>query len=127
MKLHYGGELEFGDFIAISCGNHIDFGFYAGTGRGTLQYYPFTAPINAHDHYQRWLAQPEEERAKNWYTKRYKKGFTSKCIWKAYINTVHKTRVIKLVNPETIFTNQEDLENYNESREVLIKIGMIKN
>ena len=127
MKLHYGGELEFGDFIAVSCGNCMDFGFYAGTGRGTLQYYPFRGPINAYEKYQEWLALPEEQRGRYWYAKQYKKGFSSKCLYKSYINAVHRSRVIKLINPETIFTDAEDYNNYVRSKEVLIKIGMIKN
>ena len=37
--LKHGGQLEIGDFIAVSNGNHLDFGWYCGDGINTLQYY----------------------------------------------------------------------------------------
>ena len=46
--------------------------------------------------------------------------------WKSYINVVHTTRVIKILHPEDIFTNKEDREQYEKSKEVLIKLNFIK-
>jgi hypothetical protein len=56
----------------------------------------------------------------------YSKGFTLKCLYKSYINAVHDTRVVKITNPEDIFTTQEDKEDYEKSKEILIKLKFIK-
>jgi len=125
--LKYGGDLYPGDFVAISNGNHITFGWYAGDGRGgTLQYYYWGSPGNVYDTYQEWLLQSDEEKKKNWRTKMYEKGFTTKCLWKSYINAVHQSRVIKLTNVEDIFTEQEDREIYEKSKEVLLTLNFIQ-
>ena len=126
-ELKYGGQIVPGDFIAISDGNHLNFGWYAGNGRGTLQYYPMRGAMRCYEDYKSWLAMSDEEKAKNkWYSKRFEKGFTVKCLWKSYINSVHRTRVMKLTNIEDIFTEQEDIIEYQESREVMIKLNLVK-
>lgn len=125
--IRYGGDLIPGDFIAVSDGNHINFGWYAGDGRGTLQYYSMRGPIMCYRDYESWLKYTDEEKAKNkWMTSRFDKGFTRKCIWKSYINSVHRTRVMKLTNVEDIFTNPEDIKEYQESREIMIKLNLVK-
>lgn len=128
MELKYGGTLEFGDLVAISDGNYMSFGFYAGRGiGGTFQYYGIWSPTHAYNQYEDWLKMPEEQREKHWNSRRYKKGFTSKCITKSYINAVRDSRIIKLTDPEGVFTDPGILEQYNQAKEILIKIGMIKN
>lgn len=125
--IRYGGDLIPGDFIAVSDGNHINFGWYAGDGRGTLQYYSMRGPMLYYRDYESWLAMTDAEKAKNrWMSKRFEKGFTVKCMWKSYINTVHKTRVMKLTNVEDIFTDPEDIKEYQQSREVMIKLNLVK-
>ena len=125
--LKYGGVLHPGDFIAISNGNHISFGWYVGDGRGTLQFYYLGGPARAYKDYKDWLTYSDEEKAKHkWMSRRFEKGFTSKCIWKSYINTVHATRVMKITNPEEIFTNQEDRDTYEKSKEALITLNFIQ-
>lgn len=130
MEIQYGGKLEFGDFLAISDGNRLCFGWYAGTGQnGTLQYYYFSQPGGSYNHYKEWLALSDAEKAQplhNRNNKMYAKGFTSKCLWKSYITAVHDTRVAKLDNPEAMFTDPRDLQDYKESVEALKAIGMIK-
>jgi hypothetical protein len=125
-NIKYGGQIVPGDFIAVAFNNHIDFGWYAGNGRGTLQYYHFRVPMNAHDRWDEWNNQPDEEKSKSWRSKQYKNGFTSKCLWKSYINSVHETRVIRITNIEDIFTEPEDRDSYEKSKEVLIKLNLIK-
>lgn len=128
MEIKYGGTLEFGDLIAISDGNCMSFGFYAGRGKsGTVQYYSLWSPTVAYSRYEEWLKISEEEKGRHWGTKFYKKGFSSKCLYKNYINAVYDTRIIKLTDPEGVFTDPEIKEQYNQAKEVLIKIGMIKN
>lgn len=124
-NIKYGGQLVPGDFIAVSDGNHLNFGWYAGDGINTLQYYYFRSPGQARDRYEEWLNEAEEERS-NWATKMYQKGFTRKCLWKSYINAVHSTRVMKLTNIEDIFTEPEDRKEYEKSREVMIKLNLVK-
>jgi len=126
MKIRFGGDLNFGDFIAVSNGNHISFGWYAGRGRGTLQYFWFGSPANAYNDYEDWTELSDELKARSWKTKKYSKGFSSKTMYKSYINAVHETRVMKVTNAEEIFTDPKDLERYTESVKVLKLIGMIK-
>ena len=125
--LKYGGVLHPGDFIAISYQNHIQFGWYVQDGKGTLQFYYLHGPGSAYDNYKQWLTYSDAEKANNkWMTKRFEKGFTTKCLWKAYINSVHDTRVMKINNPEEIFTDQEEREKYERSKEALITLNFIR-
>lgn len=122
--LKYGGDLQIGDFIGVSVNNTMDFGWYCGDGSsGTLQYYSIWAPKYRYDDYEEFLTL--DDVAKKRYTI-YKNGFTKKCLYKSYINAVHDTRVMKLSHPENIFTNKEDREVYEKSKEVLIKLNFIK-
>lgn len=126
-QLKYGGQIVPGDFIVISYGNYLDFGWYVGNGRGTLQYHTLRGPSVCYDQYKTWLRYSDEEKSKNkWMTKRYEKGFTLKCIWKSYINSVHSTRVMKVTNPEDIFTEPEDRKMYEDSKQALITLKFIK-
>jgi len=43
-------------------------------------------------------------------------------IYGSGLNSTHGSRVVKLTDPESIFTEQEDLENYRKSKEALIYI-----
>lgn len=126
-EIKYGGTIVPGDLIAISNGNHIEIGWYAGNGRGTLQYYTMYAITRCYKDYTDWLKYTDEEKAKHrWMSSRFQKGFTTKCFWKSYVNSVHKTRIIKITHPEEIFTDKEDIQNYRESREILVNLNIIK-
>jgi len=126
-QLKYGGTIVPGDFIAVSDGNHINFGWYAGNGRNTLQYYHVRTAMGCHQDYESWSKMTDVEKAKNkWQSKRFEKGFTTKCLWKSFINSVHATRVMKITNIEDIFTEKEDREDYEISREVMIKLNLVK-
>lgn len=122
--IQYGGQLVPGDFIAVSNGNHMDFGWYCGDGSGTLQYYSIYTPKYAYERYENWLNDPEKDRYHR--SNNYEKGFNVKHLWKAYINAVHKTRIVKLPSPEEIFTEREDRETYEKSKEILITLNFIK-
>jgi hypothetical protein len=124
--IKYGGQLVPGDFVAIAFGNHIDFGWYCGDGSGTLQYYSFRYPKNSLERYEMWCKMSDEDKQKCWTNKQHQKGFTMKCLWKSYINSVHTTRVVKITNIEDIFTDREDREDYEKSREALITLNFIK-
>ena len=127
-NIKYGGQIVPGDFVAISFQNCIDFGWYVGNGiNSTLQYYSFRGPGDAHDRYEDWLKMNEKDQNSYWMAKRYRNGgFTRKCLWKSYINAVHSTRVIKITNIEDIFTQPEDREKYEKSRQALITLNLIK-
>lgn len=123
MEIKYGGKLQIGDFIVISNGNHVDFGWYCGNGRGTLQYYHYGVPGHRYEDYNEFIKNPD----KLFYSKKvFEKGFTISCLWKSYIRSIHSTRVVKLTHPEQIFTELEDIERYEKSKEVLIKLNFIK-
>jgi hypothetical protein len=47
-------------------------------------------------------------------------------MYKSYINAVHATRVMKVTNPEDIFIEQQDREDYEKSKEALITLNFIK-
>lgn len=125
-KLQHGGDLHPGDFIAIAEQNHMSFGWYFGDGRGTLQYFYYTQPRGVEEYYEEWTKLSDEAKKRDWRTTRFKNGFTVKSIYKSYVNAVHKTRVIKLNNPEEIFTDPEDREYYEKSKEALIKLNFLK-
>lgn len=126
-NIKYGGQIVPGDFVVVSYQNHLDFGWYAGNGRGTLQYYTMRGPAIAKLEYEKWSNMSDKEKSENkWMTSRFIKGFTAKCFWKSYINSVHPTRIMKVPNPEQIFTEQEDRELYERSKEVLITLNIIK-
>lgn len=125
-QLKHGGDLHPGDFIAIADQNHMSFGWYFGDGIGTLQYFYYVSPANSYENYEEWTKLNDDLKAKHWRAKSYKNGFTAKCIWKSYINVVHDRRVIKINNPEEIFTDPKDRETYEKSKEVLIKLNFIK-
>lgn len=125
-KLKFGGDLHPGDFIAIAENNRMSFGWYFGDGRGTLQYFYYMSPANTYEYYEDWEKLSDVDKPKSWNHKKFSRGFTLKCIWKSYVNAVHDSRIVKINNPEEIFTTQEDRENYEKSKEVLIKLNFIK-
>lgn len=125
--LKYGGQIVPGDFIVISYNNYLDFGWYAGNGSGTLQYYGMRGPGHAYRDYEDWLKMTDKEKSENtWQAKRFEKGFTRKCLWKSYISSPHPTRIMKITNIEDIFTEREDREEYERSKEAMIKVNLIK-
>lgn len=127
-KLKYGGDLHPGDFIAIAEQNGMSFGWYFGDGRGgTLQYYYLYSPSGSYESYEDWEKIKDPEiKSRHWRAKIYSKGFTLKCIRKGYINAVHDTRVMKINNPEEIFTDPKEIETYRKSKEVLLKLKFVK-
>ena len=123
--LKYGGDIQIGDFIGIADGNHLSFGWFCGTGKsGTLQYYWYGTPEQKYKQYLEW--ENPKNKKMQWLNKLYQKGFTTKCLWKSYINAVHSTRVLKINSPEDIFTTKEDREQYEKSKEILIKLKFVK-
>jgi len=126
MKLRYGGDLQIGDFIMVAGNGYTSFGWYCGQGRGTVQYYQFTVPGYKLEAFEKW--QNEQPRdTQSWYGQRFEKfGFTSKIFYKEYVYghgiSVNGSRVVKMTDPESIFTNQEDIDAYRKSKEALIRI-----
>ena len=126
-QIKYGGVLHPGDFIAISDGNHLNFGWYLGDGKNTLQYFTLHGPGSVYDQYKEFKTWDDAEKAKNtWTTKRFEKGFTIKCLWKSFVQAVHTTRIMKITNVEDIFTDSEDRQMYERSREALITLNFIQ-
>lgn len=117
--------LEIGDFIVIAWGNQLDFGWYCGQGvyKSTLQYYNIYSPGEALKNFEKYEA---GEEIPSWTVAEFKKkGFTSKCFYKNYINSFHANRIMKPADPDRLFTNPEDIQKYNKSKEALIKIKFL--
>jgi hypothetical protein len=105
MKLRLGGNLEVGDPIVVSYGSGIDFGIFAGYGRGTIQYYTPSGVI-----YHANLARGRNEKPK---------------FRKAYIHGERiKYRVAK-VNKHILY-NEEDAKDYKEAIEILKQENVIQ-
>jgi hypothetical protein len=125
-EIRYGGVLKPGDFIAIANSNYLNLGWYCGKGRNTLQYYHFRGPGMYMAQWEEWSKMTDEAKSKSWNHKKYAKGFTIKCLWKSYINAVHSTRIVKVTNIEDVFTEPEDLLEYEKSKEALLTLNFIK-
>jgi hypothetical protein len=126
MKIRYGGDLEIGDFIMVASNNYTSFGWYCGKGRNTIQYYVYGVPGSRWEDFKSWKAGTITSQ-NHWLGKRFEKhGFSSKLFYKEYIygSGLDSTasRIVKITDPESIFTNQEDLEMYRKSKEALIYI-----
>lgn len=118
--------LEVGDFIIISSGNHLDYGWYCGQGNfgSTLQYYSIWSPANALENFEKWEA---GEEMPEWTVQKFKrhKGFNSKCFHKSFLNSYYESRIMKPANPDELFTSPDKLERYKKSKEALIKIKFL--
>jgi hypothetical protein len=127
MKLRYGGDLQIGDFIIVANSNYTSFGWFCGRGQGgTVQYYYFRVPAERYKTFQEWEA-GKLPNLNKWYREKFEKhGFSSKLFYKEYIYggsmDLNGSRVVKIADPESIFTHPEDLEDYRKSKEALISI-----
>lgn len=99
-------SLKPGDTIIVAQSNILFLAFFAGFGRGTIQFYMPTSVIHG------------EEKA-------IKKGvqFNMKFCYKGYIND-DSWRVAKVENP--IFGDQEDLDRYVKAINILKEVNFIK-
>lgn len=110
----------------VAGSGYTSFGWYCGQGRGTVQYYHFCVPGDKFEAFEKWQnGQPRD--TQSWSGQRFEKfGFTSKLFYKEYIYGhgigVNGSRVVKITDPESIFTEQEDLDRYRKSKEALIYI-----
>ena len=118
----YGGDLQIGDFIAICYQYGFGFGWYCGEGKtGTLQFFEYQWVERSFVHYNDAKAIPE-------YHNHYKANteeFNKSWIGKTYILN-WRWRVMKIENPESIFTDLKNLEIYKKSREILQQINFIQ-
>ena len=118
-----GGSLRPGDFIAVAYSNSFTLGFFAGYGRGTVQYYHLFTPDSIYKDYLNFKQDPSK--FSPYMNRKFADGFSKKCIWKMYVNSPHGNRIIKLDRPEDVL-DQENLEMYNNSREALIEAKIIE-
>jgi hypothetical protein len=103
-----GGDIHKGDLIAVSNGNDFSIGIYFGRGLGgTVQYYGIGTAA--------YCKKRHDERVKLGADKG--EPFKLNHLWKSFINTPRDTRILKL-NRDNI-TNQIDIENILESKEIL--------
>jgi len=118
--VNYGGDLQIGDFIAISYSSGFTLGWYCGEGTNTLQFYETHWPASSLDQYNRVKA----DAAYRDHDKANSEEFDKSWIAKSYIMD-WKWRVMKIENPESLFTEPEDLNRYIESRQILEQIKFI--
>jgi hypothetical protein len=116
----YGGDLQIGDFIAICYQYGFDFGWYCGEGKTTLQFFQYKWVERSFAHYN----DAKKEPAYHNHKKANKEEFNKSWVGKTYIMDWH-FRVMKIENPEAIFTEKRDLETYRESKEILEQIKFI--
>ena len=117
----HGGNLQIGDFIVVSNNNRLIFGWYYGDGKDTLQYFEYDHPFifltyynlakNDASYQDHSRANSEEFKIKYWIPKTYVKDW--------------RYKVMKIEDPESIFTEQEDLNKYLESKQILEQIKFI--
>ena len=105
MKLRLGGNLELGDPIVVSYTSGIEFGIFAGYGRGTIQYYTPSGVI-----YHANSARKRNEKPK---------------FWKAYIYGQRVEYRVAKVNKH-ILHNEEYAKNYQEAIEILKQENVIQ-
>lgn len=126
LKIGENLTLDVGDFIVIASGGQLDYGWYCGQNRykNTLQYYNIWSPGYSLKQFEQYEAGCKV----NWMVEHFKKhGFTSKCFYKSYLTSYYEKRIMKPANPNELFTNPEDIEKYNKSKEALIKIKFLTN
>lgn len=110
----------------VANSNSTSFGWYCGEGQNTIQYYHYGVPGSMFEAFQEWQTNGPKD-VSPWYVQKFEKhGFSFKLFYKDYIygNGIvdQGSRVVKLTDPESIFTNQEDLDRYRKSKEALIYI-----
>jgi hypothetical protein len=116
----HGGNLQIGDFVAISYGYGFDFGWYCGEGKNTLQFFQYTWVERSFAHYN----DAKNNSAYHNHNKANSQEFNKSWIGKSYVKD-WRYRVMKIENPEAIFTEQRDLEIYRESKQILEQIKFI--
>ena len=124
MKLRYGGELKIGDFIMVAYGHYTSFGWYCGQGPTTLQYYYFRVPGDRYNVFQQYEAGTLPALNHHLRRKYERHGCTLKALNKEYVYgwgvRQEASRIVKITDPEIIFTEPHDLEDYRKSKEALI-------
>jgi len=122
-KIKYGGHLEKGDFIGVAYTNFIVFGWYIGNGQGrSLQFYRFRIPKHAKENFEKYNKEPSPS---PWMVKYLEKGFSLKTLNKDYLISPGIHRVFK-ATPLDIFTDQEDIKIYEESKKILIDLNFLE-
>lgn len=118
--IRYGGQLNKGDFIAVSGGNYIQFGWYLGEGKNTIQWINISIPAYMKERY--------DDHVKNtnkYWAHKFKKGFTINSLIKEYFDCCYRSKAIKINNPIEMFTDSKDLEEYMASRQVLVDLKFL--
>ena len=118
--VQHGGDLEIGDFVAISYAYGFEFGWYCGEGENTLQFFDYYRPSTSLDYYNRVKLDSAYQQHK----KANSEEFNKKWIQKSRVNN-WRYRVMKIENPEAIFTEPKDLNKYIESKQILEQIKFI--
>lgn len=125
LKLGQNVTLELGDFIIVASHNYLEYGWYCGTGRNTLQYYGLHWPGTALIEYENHVSGKNDSPWIKLMIDKYK-VFNSKFFGKTYITSYSESRVMKVDNPDELFKNSHLSEKYKKSKEALIKIKFLQ-
>lgn len=118
--IKHGGTLQIGDFIAVNKKYRIDFGWYTGNGRtGTLQYVKPLYVTLANDRFEKGKSVGFLD------DKVFKNGLALDHIAKEFVKHKDTDMVVKINDATGLFTGK-DLELYEEAREILRSMRVIK-
>lgn len=118
----FGGILTKGDFVIVSGGNYLQFGWYIGPGNGTIQYFSTSSAYITETNYNNWLINKKIY----WGKKFSESGLKLSNIKKDYVLDHHKYKIMKFEgDPETIFTEQTDLDKYRNAKALLEKLNFL--
>tara|TARA_R110002126_G_scaffold116164_9_gene255483 strand:- start:1224 stop:1613 length:390 start_codon:yes stop_codon:yes gene_type:complete len=124
LKVSDNLTLNGGEFIIVAGNNRLDYGWYCGSGRNTLQYFSLWCPGAILTEFEEYEKQGLQYTG--WRKREFKKnGFSSKALYKTYINSFGDWRVLKVADPDNLFTNPADIATYEKSKEALIKIKFL--
>jgi len=121
-KSNFGNILEMGDFMCIAMSTWLDFGFYFGEGKETIQYYSTKNIIWLFENYNKALVDTEHWNHK----KAISESFSIKWLRKSFLVNTSPYRILKLPNPIELFKDQESLDEYNKAVEILKQLRIIK-
>lgn len=118
--IKYGSDLQIGDFVAVSYATGHVFGWYCGKGKNTLQYFEYKRIQRNLNYYNTCKSDHKYYH----HLKANKEEFNKTWIAKNYVNN-WEYRVMKIQDPESIFTEQRDLNEYRKAKQILEHIKFI--
>lgn len=120
-EIRYGGTLKIGDFIAIAANHYLYFGWYCGNGKaGNIQY------VGVQEVAWQFKEFNDRQSGKSYgVNHKDRKGFSLDHFRKNPLRNNKKHTVIKITDPEEMFT-QYELTEYLKAKEILTNMKFLK-